>query len=120
MFALFLLVGKDWKLHDIVKTPEEAREFKRIAQDMMNKPMLGKPITGYDVHELVNQAMSDNSELKVLGFRMGLTQNQLEQLTKSSLRADILKAAQFGRWDQVTLMLYQDGILERKTPATKN
>lgn len=56
MYALFLLVGKDWKLHDIVKTGEEAEYFQRIARDMMDKPMLGKPILGYDVHELKNQA----------------------------------------------------------------
>lgn len=56
MYACFLLVGKDWKLHDIVKTDEEAEFFQRIARDMMNGRLLGVPILGYDVHELTNKA----------------------------------------------------------------
>lgn len=61
MFALYLLKGKSWKLHEIVKTDEEAEFFQRIARDMMNGRPLGVPINGYDVHELRNQADEDQA-----------------------------------------------------------
>lgn len=44
---------------------------------------------------------------------------QQQQLLKSEQLDHILTAAHWMRWDQVTVMLYQDDILERKTQKAK-
>lgn len=43
-----------------------------------------------------------------------LDSKQIHDLSNSAQLNHIIDAAQFGRWDQVTLMLYQDGILRKK------
>lgn len=44
-----------------------------------------------------------------------LNDNQMKKLIESPQLQHILEAVHWVRWDQVTVMLYQDDILERKT-----
>lgn len=45
----------------------------------------------------------------------GLNDDQMKKLIESPQLHHILEAVHWVRWDQVTVMLYQDDILERKS-----
>lgn len=49
----------------------------------------------------------------VIHNRYGLTLEQTEKICDSSQFGNIIRAATIGRWDQVTLMLIQEKIIEK-------
>lgn len=130
MYACYLLVGKSWKLHEIVENFNDVTAFLETTQSMMKARLLGLPINGYDVHELQNQAktaVEAEDPMKItagetynyirhIQTRFALDDAQLSKMLNSEQLDDMIRAMQLGRPDQVTVMLYQDGILARKTP----
>lgn len=125
-YALFLQTQREWKLHDIVTTVEAYKAFVDIAEDMIGRRLLGPAVLGYAAYELTSQSSKAGESVKIsakeafnyirlIQSHFALDDEQFTKLLNSDQLDDMLRAVQLNRMDQVTVMLYQDGILVRKT-----